>query len=62
MQLWKTRHAAENKDGKFRIIHIVLAYMNPNMTTKLPYHPPKSRERGLNEKTNFVIKKYYIGF
>ena len=50
MLLWKTHHAAENKKGKFRIIRIVLAYMNLNMTTKLPYHPPKSRERGLNKK------------
>jgi len=45
------------KKGKFSIIHIVLAHLNPNMTSKLPYHPPKSMERGLIRKTNFVIKK-----
>jgi hypothetical protein len=43
-------HAVEKKKGKFKIIHIVLAYLNLNMTTKLPYHPPKSGERGLNKK------------
>jgi len=62
MLLWKTHHAAENKKGKFRIIHTVLAYLNPNMTTKLPYHPPKSRERGLYKKINFVLKKVIYWF
>jgi hypothetical protein len=50
MLLWKTHYTAENKKGKSRIIHTVMAYLNLNMTTKLPYHTPKSRERGLNKK------------
>jgi len=57
MLLWKTHYTAENKKDKFRIIYIVLAYLNLNMTTKLPYHAPKSRYRGLNKKNYFVIKK-----
>jgi len=32
---------------KFRVIIIVLTLLTPNMTTKVPYHPPMLRERGL---------------
>jgi hypothetical protein len=35
---------------KFRVILTVLTLLNPNMTTKLPYHPPVLREEGLYSK------------
>jgi hypothetical protein len=31
--------------------------LNSNMTTKILYHPPLLRERGLKSKTMFLIKK-----
>jgi len=34
----------------FRVILTVLTMVNMNMMTKLPYHPPVLRERGLNKK------------
>lgn len=33
---------------KFRVIFVHLTLLNPNLPTKLPYHPPVLRERGLN--------------
>jgi len=30
---------------KLRVIVIVLTLLNPNMTTKLPYHTPKLKRR-----------------
>jgi hypothetical protein len=47
---------------KFRVIIIILTLLNPNMTTKVPYHPPVLRERELNYKTTFVLKRQHIGF
>jgi len=35
---------------------IVLTLLNPNMTTKLPYHPPVLGE-GIKLKKNYLIKK-----
>jgi len=42
---------------KFRVIRIVLTFLNSIMATILPYHPPMLREGGLNLKTMFVMKK-----
>jgi len=36
---------------------MVLALVNPNMITKLPYRPPFLRDRGLKYKNTFVIRK-----
>jgi len=33
---------------KIRVILRVLTLLNPNMTTRLPYHLPMLREKGLN--------------
>jgi hypothetical protein len=41
---------------KLRVILVVLTLLNPNITTKLPYHPPVLRERGLNYKTKLVVQ------
>jgi hypothetical protein len=42
---------------KLWVILVVLILLNPNMTTKVPYHPPVLRERGLNYKTKLVVQK-----
>jgi len=31
---------------KFRVILIIATFLNPNIITKVPYHPPMFRERG----------------
>jgi hypothetical protein len=43
---------------KLKAICIDLTLLNSNMTTKILYHPPLLRERGLKSKTMFLIKKY----
>jgi len=40
---------------KFLVILIVLTLLTPNMTTKLPYHPPVFRE-GIELK-NYICNK-----
>jgi hypothetical protein len=32
-------------------------FLNPNMATKMFYHPPPSREYGLNKKNVSLIKR-----
>jgi hypothetical protein len=47
---------------KFRVILLVLTLLNPNMTTKLPSHPPIVKEKGLTAEATFVIQKINIWF
>jgi hypothetical protein len=44
---------------KFRVILIAVTFLNSNMITKLPYHPPMFRQRRLNLKTMFVKTVIY---
>lgn len=44
---------------KFRVILIAVTFLNLNMITKLPYHPPLFRQRRLNLKTVFVKTVIY---
>jgi hypothetical protein len=44
-----------NSHLKFRVILVVLTLLNPNMTSKLPYHPPELGE-GIKLK-NYVCSK-----
>ena len=47
---------------KFRMIFIVLAWMNPNMTTKFPYHPPMLRRRDWIQKLCLYTKSTILVF
>jgi hypothetical protein len=54
---------------KFRVILIALTFLNLNMTTKLPYHPPSVKEEGLNlkkkvcnKKSNTLVSNYNIHY
>jgi hypothetical protein len=44
---------------KFKVILIAVTVLNPNMITKLPYHPPMFGQRRLNLKTMFVKTVIY---
>jgi len=39
------------------VVFIDLTLLNPNMATKMFYHLPVLREKGVNSKTSFLIKK-----
>jgi len=41
--------------GKLKVTYIDLTLLNPNMATKMLYHPPHLREKGLMSKTMFLI-------
>jgi hypothetical protein len=43
--------------GKLRVIFLDLTLLNPNMATKLLHHAPVLRDKVLNSKTTFFIKK-----
>jgi len=47
---------------KFGMILIVLALMNPNMTTKFPYHPPMLRRRDWIQSNYVCIQKVLYWF
>ena len=47
---------------KFRMILIVLAWMNPNMTTKITYHPPMLRRRDWIQKLCLYTKSTILVF
>jgi len=52
----KEKKRRKNSLIKFRVIRVVLTFLNSSMATKLPYHPPMLRAGGLNLKTMFVMK------
>jgi hypothetical protein len=47
---------------KFRMILIVLVLMNPNMTTKFPYHPPMLRRKDWIQKQHLYTKSTTLVF
>jgi hypothetical protein len=59
----RKRHASFRSLLKYRVIPIALTLLSPNMTNKLPHHPPMLREgRGGGDeiKKNYVCNKKAI--